>query len=156
MSECAREQEALDLVRAGRWPDGCDDETRAHITACADCGASVQVASMLAADYHAALRSARVPSSGLVWWRTQRRAREEAARTAARVITMLQAGSVAAGVALAVGIAGADKFGRVLSAVSHEMSTAGVFSQWSVPLLLGLAAWAAMAPVAVYLAVSRD
>ena len=149
MSECPRAQEALDVVRAGRWPDGCDDETRAHIGACTDCSESVQVASMIAADYHAAVRSARVPSSGLVWWRAQRRAREEAERTATRVITALQGASVAIGLTTAVAIVGPE-------AVSKAFAFVSAMPGWSLPLLAVLTASLALTPVAVYLAVSRD
>lgn len=149
MSECTRTNETLDLVRAGRWPDGCDDETRAHISACGDCGDTVQVASMIAADYHAAVRTARVPSSGLVWWRAQRRARQEAEHTAARILTLVQGVSVAVGLTVAVAIAGPEN-------VSRAFTFAATFSHWGVPVLLGVTASFALAPVAVYLAVSRD
>lgn len=145
MSECPRAQETLDLVRAGRWPNGCDDETRAHIAACADCG----VTSLIAADYQAAMRTAHVPSSGLVWWRAQRRAREEAEHTAARVVTFVQGVSVAIGITVAVAIVGPDTVSRALSFVS-------ALPQWSVSVLVGLTASLALAPVAVYLAVGRD
>jgi hypothetical protein len=154
MSDCPREQEALELVRAGRWPDGCDDETRAHVAACVDCGGSVRVSSLMAAEYHAALRTAHVPGSGLVWWRAQRRAREEAQRTAARVVTVVQGASVAIGIAAAVGIAGTDGVSRAFALVPKALLSLG--PQWSVPLLLGLTVWVALAPVALYLAVSRD
>ena len=149
MSECPRAQEALELVRAGRWPNGCDDETRTHIASCGDCGDSVHVASLIAADYHAAARTARVPSSGLVWWRAQRRAREEAARTAARIVTLVQGVSVAIGVTAAVAIAGPESVTRAITFMT-------TLPTWSVPVLLGLTASLALAPVAVYLAASRD
>ncbi|HEU4887334.1 MAG TPA: hypothetical protein VFV49_05565 [Thermoanaerobaculia bacterium] len=149
MSECLRAQEALDLVRAGRWPDGCDEETRTHITACTDCADSVQVASMIAADYHAAVRTARVPSSGLVWWRAQRRARQEAEHNAARIVTLVQGVSVAIGVTVAVAIAGPES-------VSHALAFVSTLPAWSLPVLLGLSASLALAPVAVYLAAKAD
>lgn len=149
MSECPRMQEALDLVRSGRWPNGCDEETRTHIAECGDCGDGVQVASLIAADYHAAVRTARVPSSGLVWWRAQRRARQEAARTAARIVTMVQGVSVAAGVTAAVVIAGPESVTRALTFMT-------TLPTWSLQLLLGLTATLALAPVAVYLTASRD
>lgn len=156
MSDCTREQETLDLVRAGRWPDGCDDETRAHVASCAQCGESVQIASLLTNDYRAAARAAHVPTSGLVWWRVQRRAREEAARNAARVVTLVQAISVVIGVAAALGIAGAQNVSRAFSFAPKELFSITTLSQWSIPLLLALTVWLALAPVAVYLAVSRD
>ena len=149
MSECPRAQEALDLVRAGRWPDGCDEETRTHVATCSDCGESVQVASMIAADYRAAMRTARVPGSGLVWWRAQRRAREEAERTASRIITFVQGASVAVGLTVAVAIAGPES-------VTSALSFVNALPSWTLPILAGLTATLALAPVAVYLAASRD
>ena len=148
MSPCPREEEALALVRAGRWPDGCDDEMRAHVAGCVSCGQCVQIASMLPTDYRAAVRTAPVPTSGLVWWRVQRRAREEAARTVARVVTMVQAASVIIGLAVAIGIAGTDNVLRTFAL--------GPIPAWSIPLLLALSAWLALAPVAVYFTVGRD
>lgn len=148
MSDCPREQETLDLVRAGRWPDGCDDETRAHVAACAQCGESVQIASLLTDDYRAAVRTARVPTSGLVWWRVQRRTREEAARNAARVVTLVQALSVIIGIAVALGIVGIENVSRAFSVAA--------LSHWSPLLLLAVMVWLTLAPVALYLAVSRD
>jgi hypothetical protein len=143
MNECAHLQETLSLVRAGRWPDGCDDDTRAHVASCADCGEQVQIASMLHDDYRAAVRTAAVPSSGLVWWRMQRRARQEAARNAARLVTLVQGICVVIGVAVAIGIVGADNITQALT-------------QWNWPLMLGLTVTLAAAPVAVYLVVSGE
>jgi hypothetical protein len=151
MSDCPRQQEALDLVRAGRWPAGCDDDLRTHVASCAHCGEAVQVASLLTDDYRTALRTARVPTSGLVWWRLQRRAREEAARNAARVVTLVQAISVLIGLAVALGIAN-----RAFSFASRELVSTITLSQWGFPLLLAVTVWLTLAPVAVYLAVSRD
>lgn len=141
--DCRRESEVLELVRAGRWPESCDDEVRAHVAECAHCDESARIASLITADFHVAVRTAQVPTSGVVWWRAQRRAREEAAQTAARAVTLVQAISVAIGLTVALRIAG-------------ELLSATTLSQWTVPLLIAFAAWLAIAPVAVYLAVSRD
>ncbi len=150
---CPFEHETLAMVHTGRWPAGCDETTRDHIDACPACRDLVQVASLVAADYQASLRQAHVPNSGLVWWRTQRRIRQGAVRTASRVITIVQAILVAAGVAVAIGI---------LVATNHSFSLApaelsrSVFAQWGIPLLIAFASWLALAPVALYLAVSKD
>ncbi|MEA2326002.1 MAG: hypothetical protein QOE68_961 [Thermoanaerobaculia bacterium] len=150
---CPQENETLLLVQAGRWPHGCDDAMRAHTAACSTCADIVRVGSLIAADYHASLRSSHVPASGVVWWRMQRRTRQEAIRTASRVITVVQAIAVAAGVAVAIGI-------LVATSRSFALTPAGlsrtVLAQWAVPLLIALASWLALAPVAVYLAVSKD
>jgi hypothetical protein len=152
-SDCPLEQETLAIVQAGRWPAGCDDASRAHVDACRTCGDIVRIASLIAVDYQAGLRTARVPNSGLIWWRMQRRARQEAVRTASRVITIVQAIAVAAGVAVAMGIIFATS--RSFSIAPAEMSST-ILAQWGIPLLIALAAWLALAPVAVYFAVSKD
>lgn len=153
MSDCPREQEMLAIVQAGRWPDSCDDDSRSHINACSVCAGIVEVASLVGADYHASLRTARVPAAGLVWWRMQRRARQDAARTASRIITIVQAIAVSAGVAVAIGIIAATS--RAFGFAPAEMSRT-LLAQWGVPLLIALASWAALAPVALYFAVSKD
>jgi len=150
---CPQENETLLLVQAGRWPDGCDDAMRAHTAACSTCADIVRVGSLIAGDYHASLRTSHVPASGVVWWRMQRRARQEAIRTASRVITVVQAIAVAAGVAVAIGILVVTS--RAFSFGAGDLSKA-VLAQWSIPLIIALASWLALAPVAVYLAVSKD
>ena len=150
---CPLEQETLAMVQSGRWPHGCDETSRAHINDCTLCGDIVRVAVLVSNDYQATLRTARVPNSGLIWWRMQRRSRQEAVRTASRVITIVQAIAVAAGVAVAIGILTAA--GRAFSVNPSEISQA-ILTQWGIPLLITLAAWLALAPVAVYLAVGKE
>jgi hypothetical protein len=150
---CPQENETLSIVQAGRWPDGCDDAMRSHSAACDTCADIVRVGSLIAADFHASLRSSPVPASGVVWWRMQRRARQEAIHTASRVITVVQAIAVAAGVAVAIGILVATS--RAFSFGPGDFSKA-VLAQWGIPLIIALASWLALAPVAVYLAVSKD
>jgi hypothetical protein len=150
---CPQEHETLAIVQAGRWPDGCDDAMRTHAAACSTCADVVRVGSLIAADYHASLRRAHVPASGVVWWRMQRRTRQDAIRTASRVITVVQAIAVAAGVAVAIGILVAT--GRAFAFSPAELSRT-VLAQWGLPLIIGLVSWLALAPVAVYLAVSKD
>ncbi|HEV7428394.1 MAG TPA: hypothetical protein VGQ46_18715 [Thermoanaerobaculia bacterium] len=153
MTNCPQENETLSIVQAGRWPGSCDDAMRTHVSACSTCADIVRVGTLIAADYHASLRNSHVPASGLVWWRMQRRTRQEAIRTASRVITIVQAIAVAAGVAVAIGILVATS--RAFSFGPVDVSKA-VLAQWSIPLLIALASWLALAPVAVYLAVSKD
>jgi hypothetical protein len=153
MSECLQEQETLAIVQSGRWPDGCDETSRAHIKNCVICGDVVRIGVLMTNDYQASARKAHVPNSGLVWWRMQRRSKQEAVRNASRVITIVQAIAVAAGVAVAIGILVATS--RAFSFGPADVSRA-MLAQWGVPLLIAIAAWLALAPVAVYLAVSKD
>jgi hypothetical protein len=97
-TECPREHDVLDALAATRWPDRCDQELREHVRACVICRDLADVAAALLEDQDAAWREAHVPPSGVVWWRAQLRAREEAARAAARPLAFIQ--GVAASVAV--------------------------------------------------------
>jgi len=103
-TECTREQDVIDAVKSGRWPDRCGGGLRVHVAACAICADVLDVARAFQDEHDRAWRDARVPPSGRVWWRAEMRARQEAARKAAQPITVVQgvAGACAAGIAIAV------------------------------------------------------
>lgn len=71
------------------------------MTSCAD---TVEVAQAFQAEQLIARQQARVPSAGLVWWRSQLRSPQEAARAAARPINFAQAFAGACGIGLAIGL----------------------------------------------------
>ena len=142
---CDREAEVWRAVEARHWPERCDEELRAHVAACANCADLVEVADALYDERDEAMRAAHLPPSGAVWWRAQLRARQDAARTARRAISVIQAVVVAIAVAIVAAIGG---FAWIPAAI------AGV--HWSLPLILALATPLALAPVAVYLAVTED
>ncbi len=100
--ECPYEQDVLDALAAQRWPARCDDELRAHVAACTLCADLIEVSTALLDEQESAWRDARVPPSSVVWWRAQIRAREEAARSAARPVAFMQ--GVAASLGLWIGI----------------------------------------------------
>jgi len=137
---CPRETEILRSIEALQWPDRCDDELRIHAAACPACADLVDVATALTGDRDAAVRAAHVPPAGAVWWRTQMRARHEAARSARRVISVIQAAAVL--VAL-----------LVLFVVAAPL-LAGV--RLPLALIAALASPLLLAPIAVYLAVAED
>jgi hypothetical protein len=64
------------------------------------------VADALAAEAAAACSEAQPPSSAIVWWRAQMRARQEAARLAEKPITIVHALSIAAGAGLMLSVIG--------------------------------------------------
>src|SRR5258708_8751559 len=64
------------------------------------------VAGAIVAEAARAQVEATPPSSAVVWWRAQMRARREAARAADRPITILHALAIACGVGLAVSLMG--------------------------------------------------
>jgi hypothetical protein len=167
MLECDREQDVLDALSAGRWPDRCDAELRAHVTSCPLCTDLADVATALLDDRDSAWREARVAPSGVVWWRAQLRAREEAARAAGRPLAFIQ--GVAASFAVWLVVA-------LLRAVPSEYLSA--WRAWAaaaipqvtftmpdvarltaaVPLsvLLILGVWLLLAPIAIYFAVADE
>ena len=124
----------------------CDDP------GCPECGPLVALAEQVRREFEDTQRHAHVPTPEIVWWRAQMRAREDAARAAARPIFFSQALAVAALVGLLVSVVG-----RLTLPV---LSWAG----WpTAPVDLSMAAlavaavcWLIVAPAALYFALSRD
>jgi hypothetical protein len=119
---------------------------------CPQCGPLVALAQQIRQELEQTTRSARVPTPEIVWWRAQMRAREEAARKAARPILFTQALAIAALIGLLVSVAGR----LTLPALSFvELSPLSV----GLPLLYVIIASAFclfIAPIAVYFALARD
>src|SRR3954462_14253105 len=64
------------------------------------------VAEAIAAEASCAHAEAQPPSSAIVWWRAQMRARQEAAQFAEKPITIVHALSIAAGAGLMLSLVG--------------------------------------------------
>jgi hypothetical protein len=164
--ECPREQDVLDALAGARWPDRCDRELRDHVERCAICADVLTVAEALLYDRDAAWADAQVPGSGVVWWRAQMRARREAAGSVAEPMTFVQAMAIACGVAalLTLAVLGSGWLvawagwlgGLVPSVNLAAIDTTRLSAVVHRAGLLALAVWVVLAPVAVYLAVSRD
>jgi hypothetical protein len=165
---CPREAEALEAVLGGGWPSGVDADLRVHVDSCPVCSEVVSVAVAMQDEHTLACQQAQVPSAGLVWWRAERRARQEAARKAARPMTFVQvvAGACGAGAALTMGGLMSSWVRSTLSgfvdaawlhvpAVDTTALT-GVLTQSGSVLLLAVGAWVVLVPVALYVALSRD
>lgn len=165
--ECEREQDVLDALTAQRWPGRCDAELRSHVHQCAICTDLVTIAAALLDDREAVHRDARIPPSGVVWWRAQLRARDEDARAAARPIAFVQGAAASAAVWLIVALVRslpAESLGAlktwVAGLIPHLAVPLPNIAQLGavIPLALLVAAGAALllAPVAFYLAVDED
>jgi hypothetical protein len=87
---CEREPEVLDAIASHRWPGKLSAELSAHVAVCAICQDLGTVAETILENYDAASLRVRLPSAGLVWWRAEIRARQEARRVASRPITVVQ------------------------------------------------------------------
>ena len=73
---------------------------------CRDCAELTAIVEAIHDDFAQLTRQARVPTAEIVWWRAQMRARQEAARTAARPIVFSQAIALAALLGLLGSVAG--------------------------------------------------
>jgi hypothetical protein len=155
LAECRHEADVVAAVTAGRWPEAVDASLRDHVTTCRVCADVRDVAAAMAAVERETLADTRLPAAGQVWWRAQVRARQDAARAAARPVLVAQALGAACALGLLAALitwqwpslsAAADAWLREpLAAV--ELGVAG----W-----LALGASAVLGPLAIYYAVVGD
>jgi hypothetical protein len=146
-STCPRETEIVAAVLSGCFADSL----RAHAAACATCGEVARIAARVHDDFSRAQREANVPTADVVWLRAQIRAREEAARTAARPILFTHAIAIAALAGLLVSTASRFSLGS-WTAPAFDGLTVEVL----LPLAIALFLSAVLVPVTLYLASSRD
>lgn len=148
--QCAREDDVLEAVTSGRWPDACDRSLLAHAESCDVCRDLVAVATLMQEDGTALQATVRVPSAGSVWWRAQVRARAEAEQAAMR--PMLVVGACGATVLVAL-------IAAVLTLLQPRVDVGAgllplawdVLERWPVPVLL-VGVLVVVAPVALYFA----
>jgi len=120
---CPHETELWDAIAAGRWPDAADATLRAHVVSCGACRDLALVAGSLQRDACDVTRAATPPSSAIVWWRAQMRARQEAADAVDRPITVVQGLAIACAAGLLLGLMG--------SVAAWVRGSTGWFSPWS-------------------------
>ena len=104
LAECRHEADLVAAVTSGRWPSAVDQALREHVASCPVCADVLQVAEVMAAIEQETLADTRLPSPGQVWWRSQVRARREAAAVAARPVLVAQAVGAAAALGLVAGV----------------------------------------------------
>ena len=165
--QCQFEQELLDAVAARRWPDRADASLREHVARCSLCSDVAEIAGAFFDDRECARIEAVVPSASAMWWRAQIRAREEAARLAARPLLIVQ--TVATVVAAIVAIALAP---AASGWIRGSLATLGGTGFWTMPRdvniswslsaaayttlpLIAVGVWVVLAPVVVYLALDE-
>lgn len=169
---CAREAEALDAVLRGGWPACADADLRVHVDACPVCADVVMVAAAMQEEHALACQQAHVPTAGLVWWRAELRARQEAARKAARPMTLVHGVAAACLVTALLTISsffspwvrsaltGWMEWPATLPAVAlpsvETVGVAGLFGVSGLALVLAIGAWLLLVPVALYFMFSRD
>jgi hypothetical protein len=171
--DCAREQDVLDAIAARRWPGRCDPDLREHVASCAICADLVDVVVALTESHDTLWPDVQVPSSANVWWRAQLRAREEAARKAARPITVVQVAASVAALAVLVVVAYVIRpwlpaftlplprlpalnvaMPRIaLPEAPASLSDVGMWTWVAVAVVLS---WAVIAPLVIYFATSEE
>jgi hypothetical protein len=164
--ECDREQDVVDAIGAGRWPARCDEELRAHVRSCEVCADLVEILPAMVDERDAAWDAAHVPPAGVVWWRAQLRARNEAVRAVTRPLTVVTAiallffGALVGGAFVAIlprlRTWSAAAAGSVQWPAAAELEKlVAPFAGSSVALLL-LGTWLLVAPLAIWLAIRDD
>ena len=156
---CEREFDVLETVMSGRWPDGCDQELRVHAQQCAVCVDLIAVAHAVRSEQLVEMQEADVPPSGVVWWKAQRRSRQEALAAAQRTITALQTGTMAAAVIIGLAIIGGAGalVARFTNVLDFDIAWLHAFRpSTDVMMLAGLATLLVLTPLAVWLMVHED
>jgi hypothetical protein len=137
LAECRHEGDLVAAVTSGRWPAAVDQAMRDHVAACEVCAEVLQVSEAMAAIEQETLADTRLPSAGQVWWRSQLRARRDAAATAARPVLVAQA------------VGGAAAVGLIAAVVSWQWTTISTAAMGLGLVNLGLATWVGVATAAV-------
>ena len=166
--DCPREQEVVNAVLGGTWPDRCDDSLVAHAANCGTCREVAQVSMLLHEDVDRARIDVIVPAAGQIWWRAAVRARLESTHAAARPMSWMHAitGAIVAGVFLAAITAvwpmlpAAITMVRAISLEVFPSPEVGRAIAGGLTQIAGLAIIAAalivIAPLVVYFALSDD
>jgi hypothetical protein len=144
---CEREDEVL----AGRQNN--DTDLCEHVTTCRHCAELVALADAILDERNVAVREASVPASGAAWWRIQMRVRRDAERAAARTVTIVQAVAIAAALAIALAFLGAPSLAWLTQPGRPSWNSV---IPLGLPLILGTTLCLALAPLAVWLAVTED
>ena len=144
--ECNHEIEIVDTITSGRWPAGCTEELKLHAESCPVCRDVVRVALALTQDRSDALQAVRIPSAGLVWWRSEMRARRDAVNKANRPLQIVECVA-----ALCVIVAAAALFRWFGPAILTDL-----LLQPSTLLLVGLGVLVLLSTLVFYFVFSRD
>jgi hypothetical protein len=165
--ECVRSADLLAAMTSGPVSQLSDDELLKHAETCESCREMVTVVSALRAERDRLRRNSTVPSAGLVWWRAQLRARQQAALRAAAPVTAVHAAAVVAAVVLAVALVSvlirslgtaslAGWVPAIPSWTEAPRSLASEFPFLGYSLMAGATTWLVLGPVALYFAFRRD
>ena len=143
IDRCHREDELLDCL--GRGFVG--PELEAHIGTCPACNETRLVASALLDERIQAVAEASVPSSGTMLFRMQMRYRQEAQATARRSLVIGQAATLMIAIVLVASVFGAE------IAVGARQVIGSI--PFSTHVLIAIATWILLAPIAGWVAIKQ-
>jgi len=143
LDRCHREDELLDCL--GRGFVG--PELEAHVAKCSPCAETRLVAGALLDERVQAVAEAPVPSGGTMLFRMQMRYRQEAQATARRSLVIGQAATLMIAIVLV-----ASLFGAEIAVGARQVIAAIPFST---QVLIAIATWILLAPIAGYVAVKQ-
>jgi hypothetical protein len=165
---CPREADLWSAIASGAWPETADADLRTHVAHCTPCRELELVAVGLSTEGAAVREEGTPPSSAIVWWRAQMRARQEAAKAADRPISIVQSLAIACAAGLVLGLIGtvaAWVRGSVGFLSGWTISRADITalvgaidltSRWVFMPALLVAATLVIMPIAVYVIVADD
>ena len=128
---CPHEDDVLQLVSIGQWPERADAALVAHAASCPVCADLAIAASAMIELRDDEAAAVAVPDASLVWYRAQMRARADAARQATRPVFVAQ---IAAAACLGV---------IAVIWVNSGATGLSTFWQWLVNLVPALPTWSA-------------
>lgn len=137
---CQREEELLDALQRGF----VGDELAGHVSQCGSCHELHLVAGALLDDRVESVRTAAVPSAGTMWWRMKIRQRQEALASTRNSLLIGQAATIAIALFLTVSLFGSQIANGLRSVVASLPMHVGT------PLLIMVATWIILAPLAGY------
>ena len=164
MTRCRRETEIV-LAAARHWSTPDDAALAGHAAECPRCLAVMAEAAALQEACARDLAAARVPSPAIVWWRLERRLREDRARAARRALTIAHgiAGAIIAGVVLALAQTLVPSVRPALTAawsaairlLGSRPEWLALPDSWTLPVALMVLLVLVLAPTAVYVGLGR-
>jgi hypothetical protein len=165
---CSRETELWDAIAAGRWPDTADANLRVHVVSCPACRDLALVASSVHRDACDAVRAATPPTSAIVWWRAQMRARQEGAHAVDRPITIVQAVAIACGAGLLAGLTGwvavwvrgpvrwFSLWSGLAASAASQLAAIDLTNRWVLVPAVVMLVSLVIAPVAIYAIIADE
>src|SRR5579859_8286655 len=127
---CSFEKEVIQALKDGHWPEGCSQELRGHVAACAPCSDLVLVTQAFQRVRSESSHQELPGSPGLLWWRAQLRRRNAATEQIGRPITIAETFALMVTVVLGIGF--------IASQYNHGLRWASWWSEVTVSRALHL------------------